>query len=89
MNEYSGVKGAELISSVSDRVWRIQKKRKLSDRKRREGKGDQKEKPENTKDISLENEPTDDAADDPLDHPVGYGSLKMKKRLRKRIDLII
>ena len=89
MNEYSGVKGAEHISSVSDRIWRIQKKRKLNDRKRREGSGDQKEKPERTKDTFLENEPTDDATDDTLDHPVGYGGSKMKKRLRKKIDLVI
>ncbi|MBW1803963.1 MAG: hypothetical protein JRJ85_24925 [Deltaproteobacteria bacterium] len=89
MNEYSGVKGAEQMSSVSDRIWRIQKKRKLNDRKRREGRGDQKEKPERARDTFLENEPTDDAMDDTLDSPVGYGGSKMKKRLRKKIDLVI
>ena len=89
MNEYSGVKGAELISSVSDRVWRIQKKRKLNDRDRRGGKRDQKEKPERTNDTFLGKEPTDDATDDTLDRPVGYGGSKMKKRIRKKIDLVI
>ena len=89
MNEYSGVRGAEPISSVSDRIWRIQKKRKLNDRKQREGKGGQAEKRERTKDTFLKNEATDDLTEDTLSGPVGYGSAKMKKRLRKKIDLVI
>ena len=87
MNEYSGVKGAEHMSSVSDRIWRIQKKRKLNDRKKKEEKGDHKEKQERAKDTFLEKEPSDDSMDDTLDGSVGYGGSKIKKRLKKKMLL--
>ena len=92
MGGYSDLKGTAPISSPSGGVWRIQKKRRTDDRQRRKEKERERSKEEkDIRDSVILQEQEKDIDTDVLDtdKQVEYGSSKVKKQARRKIDLTI
>ena len=95
MDDHSRLDGTAPISSMSDRVWRVQKKRRTEDRNRQEGRRNQRRKAEKKEEelqdiiYTADQKNKDETVSHDSETRIGYGSSKLKKRFSKKIDLII
>jgi hypothetical protein len=92
MDTFSKLDSSAPISPGSSTVWKIQKKRKDSDRERQnEKKGQRTKKKKEAQDTTSrqEHEKESIVANPEIEEQPGYGSTKPKTRISKKIDLTI
>jgi hypothetical protein len=93
MDTYSKLNGASPISPVHGRVWKIQKKRKMNDRQRRDEKKEERGKEEKEPQdhlIEKEQRMKNDTDDLNTEEQIGYyGTTKKKAPIKRKIDLTI
>jgi hypothetical protein len=90
MDDYSQLKGSVTVGAVSERVWGVEKKRKLTDRKPQNGRkpvSAGKEKGEGQAQVL-------EACEEVIDKPdseeeIAYGSHRMKKKSNRQIDMVV
>ncbi|MFC1822945.1 hypothetical protein ACFL9T_09585 [Thermodesulfobacteriota bacterium] len=92
MDDYSRLGGMQPAADMPGRVWKIQKKRKTTERKQRRNKHKGKEAA--GKDTLREKDKQIKTNDDPemeqeLDIQTPYGSTPLKPKTHGKIDLII
>ena len=92
MDDYSQLKGSVPVAPASERVWGVQKKRKVTDRNRQNGKkfprdGAGKEKGEGQAQELEAGEEVSGKSDS--EEEIGYGSHGMKKKLNRQIDMVV
>ena len=90
MDIYSKLDGTAPISPPSGGVWKIRKKSKTDDQRRRKfKKRDGKERDTQNDLATEEQEIKVDTEELDADEQIGYGSAKKKNRLKRKIDLTI
>jgi len=90
MNDFSKIDRPLIISNTSGGVWKIEKKRKASDKKQKQQNKPGKEKKTREEDDSvLVDIELNRENDKECEDQTGYGSVKKKKPLCTRIDLKI
>jgi len=90
MDNFSSLNGASPISPASERVWKIQKKRKADDQDQRNKKRNLKKRKETeAKEVPVaDEEKRDETGLDPEDEAL-YGTAKKRKRVSRKIDVTI
>ncbi len=90
MDIYSKLDGTAPLSPPSGGVWKIRKKSKTDDQRRRKFKrrdGKERDIQDNLAPEEQENNVAAESFDS--DEQIGYGSAKKKNRLKRKIDLTI
>jgi len=94
MDNYSNLNRTGPVSSATDRVWEIQKKRRTSDQDQRQRKKKRKDelKVERKERDRFSNEPNEqsiESLDQTIDAGSDYGSSKSRKRIRGKVDVTV
>ena len=91
MDNFSKLNGAIPVASPSGGVWKIQKKRKTGDKKRRNGKKEEINKDEKSArdfPVDLETLIPDNNDYGYMEEEIGYGNTGKKSTVKRKIDLI-
>ncbi|MFH1491611.1 MAG: hypothetical protein ABII06_22095 [Pseudomonadota bacterium] len=95
MDNFSRLSGTAPITPLSGRVWRVQKKRKMDDRKGQDREKDRRHDPDREEDGAMGASTANEQATAPdpevrdFEGEIGYSSSGIKKSVKRKIDVVI
>jgi hypothetical protein len=92
VDDYSQFKGSAPASPLSERVWGVQKKRKVTDRNPQNGRKPQRDSAGKPKGEGQEQglEAGEEAmGKTDLEEEIGYGSHKIRKKSNRQVDMVV